>query len=286
MFHVLDIRDCLDGERFIQVNFETHEEQGLNLEDSTMNGYREEDDASAAAGGSIASIPAPTLPVEYYTEPDPRGFRVRGANYMDDRVKVTSSPYLFRLICCDLFEVPGPTTSICSHPRNRVYRALQRNEDVWVFAVNIMIPGPPYLSFVAYFQGDKAMLQSDTPFGRIAQKFFFGSDDEYRNNRFKMIPKVVDGNMVVKMVVKDTPTLLGNKVKVHYNKGDNYFELDIDVGSSNVARNAVKISSGYSKILVIDMGFCLQGDEASELPEVMMGACELIHMDLSVAQRL
>ena len=51
-----------------------------------------------------------------------------------------------------------------------------------------------------------------------------------------MIPKVVDGNMVVKMVVKDTPAIIGNKLKQTYFRGDNYFELDIDIGSSNVAR--------------------------------------------------
>lgn len=45
--------------------------------------------------------------------------------------------------------------------------------------------------------------------------------------------------MVIKMAVKDTPTLLGNKLKQYYYRGDNYFELDVDVGSSSVARCAV-----------------------------------------------
>lgn len=81
--------------------------------------------------------------------------------------------------------------------------------------------------------------------------------------------------MIVKMAVKDTPTLLGNKLKQTYCRvsgvdvklasstvshgelpycncvaaifdnrkklylqGDNYFELDVDVGSSSVARYA------------------------------------------------
>jgi hypothetical protein len=80
------------------------------------------------------------------------------------------------------------------------------------------------------------VIEADTPFGRIARPFFFGNDDEFRNNRFKLIPKIVEGNMVVKMAVKDTPTLIGNKLKQYYFKGDNYFELDIDIGSSQIAR--------------------------------------------------
>ncbi len=43
---------------------------------------------------------------------------------------------------------------------------------------------------------------------------------------------------MIKMAVKDTPTLLGNKLKQYYFKGDNYFEIDVDVGSSSVARFA------------------------------------------------
>jgi hypothetical protein len=90
-----------------------------------------------------------------------------------------------------------------------------------------MVPGPPFLSFVAYFQADKSKIDEDTPFGRVARPFFYGNDDEFRNNRFKLIPKVVDGNMIIKMAVKDTPTLLGNKLKQYYYKSEYYFELDV-----------------------------------------------------------
>lgn len=57
----------------------------------------------------------------------------------------------------DLFETPEAHKNICSHPRNRVHQALQRGEDSWVFVLNIMVPGTPYLCFVCYFLGDKVM---------------------------------------------------------------------------------------------------------------------------------
>jgi len=40
------------------------------------------------------------------------------------------------------------------------------------------------------------LFEQDTPFGRVANPFFLGNDDEFRNNRFKLIPKIVDGNMI------------------------------------------------------------------------------------------
>ena len=213
-------------------------------------------------------------------------FQVRGKSYCHDKVKTSSATSLFKLIAIDLFEVPEGTPNICAHPRNRVFQALQRGEEDWVFVVNIMVPGPPYLSFVAYFKGDKSIIESDTPFGRIAKPFFYGNDDEFRNNRFKLIPRVLDGNMIIKMAVKDTPTLIGNKLKQYYFKGDNYFEIDIDVGSSSVARNVVGLAIGYSKNIVVDIGFCLQGNEEHELPEVLMGGCTCVHIDTSTAKKL
>ena len=42
----------------------------------------------------------------------------------------------------------------------RVFLANQRGEKFWVFVVNIMVPGPPFLSFVMYLQGDKVMMMT------------------------------------------------------------------------------------------------------------------------------
>jgi hypothetical protein len=97
---------------------------------------------------------------------------------------------------------------------------------------------------------------------------------------------VIDGNMIIKMAVKDTPTLLGNKLKQYYHKGENYFELDVDVGSSNIAKNVVGLALGYAKNIVVDMGFCLQGNEEDELPEVLMGTCTCAHVDLTTVKKL
>lgn len=88
------------------------------------------------------------------------------------------------------------------------------------------------------------------------------------------------------MAVKDTPTLLGNKLKQYYYKGDNYFELDVDVGSSQIARNVCGLAISYAKNIVVDMGLCLQGNDEAELPEVMMGSVTCIKIDTTKAVKL
>jgi hypothetical protein len=234
MLHVLDVRDTIDTDRFMQVQFDAALERNISKNPSAN--LPRSGGVTESAQGTIGTIPAPTCPANMWADVDPSTFRVRGRSYNTDKVKEASGPNVFKLICVDMFEVVDPVRNIAADPKNRVYLANQRGDNTWVFVVSFMVPGPPNLNFVVYLEGNKEVIEADTPFGRIARPFFFGNDDEFRNNRFKLIPKIVEGNMVVKMAVKDTPTLIGNKLKQYYFKGDNYFELDIDVGSSNIAK--------------------------------------------------
>lgn len=236
--------------------------------------------------GTLSTTPAPTLSRSAWTTADASSFKLRGRSYLVDKVKAPSAPTLFPLLAVDLFTTPPHTFNIAAHPRNRVHLARQRGDPSWVIVLHIIIPGPPHLSFVAYFQGDRSKVAEDTPFGRIARPFFDGDSDAFRDSRFKLIPKVVDGNMIVKMAIKDTPTLLGTKLKQHYFRGENYFELAVAVGSSAVAKNIVGMAIGYSKSIVVDLGFCLQGEGGEELPEVIMGAVSCVRIDCARAKKL
>jgi len=314
MLHVLDVKDALDSSRFLQVHFDrpvsasslrggpkascpspsisgkTHATtlfpaDNNNASLNVVYGGDEEEEEEEV--GTIATIPPPILSPTMWKDSDASTFKVRGASYMTDKVKANSAPCMFKFIGIDLYETDGAYQNIASHPKNRVHQALQRGDDSWVFVVNFMVPGNPYYSsFVSYFLGNKSDIEADTPFGSIARPFFNGNDNEFRNNRFKLIPKVVDGNMMIKMAVKDTPTLIGNKLKQYYHKGDNYFEVDVDIGSSSVARNACGLAIGYSKSIVVDLGFVLQGNEEHELPEVLMGCYSCYRVDMSTGTRL
>ena len=50
--------------------------------------------------------------------------------------------------------------------------------------------------------------------------------------------------------------LLGKKVVQRYFRGDNYMEIDVDVGSSVIASQIVGISRGYCKHFVCNIGKC------------------------------
>jgi hypothetical protein len=78
---------------------------------------------------------------------------------------------------------------------------------------------------------------ADAAFENTFARFIAGSD-AYRRERFKIIPNVAEGNWLVRRAVGNTPAILGKKLELSfydYSKTvENYFELDVDVGSSSV----------------------------------------------------
>lgn len=90
----------------------------------------------------------------------------------------------------------------------------------------------------------------------------------------------------MKQSVGETPVLLGKKLTTHYFTGPNYFEVDIDVSSSSVAKHVVGLVCGATKSITVDMAILLQGNEADELPESLLGTLRLVQIDLGTASHL
>jgi len=250
----------------------------------------------------------PPLPQQYWTEPSSSSFNVRGANYLKDRKKIPSADNLFRLFAVDLVKVSDPIlTGMCNHPDERVQRSLRAEKsdrDVspmppFIFCVNITLPGSPAHHLVMYYAVDDLSLiaprstrsassadnNNKVPFNKLASRFFFGDSDEFRDSTFKLIPRIVKGNFLVKNAVGNKPTILGKKLKQHYIQDDRFFELIVDVASDKIAKRVVGLSVGYAKSLVVDMGFVLEGKHKTTLPENMMGTVRLNNIDFKADLR-
>jgi len=96
-----------------------------------------------------------------------------------------------------------------------------------------------------------------------------------------MIPRIVEGPWVVQKGVGTTPAILGTKMTQSYfeNKEKNYFEIDVDVGSSKVGGQIFRLVKGYAKSVVIDFHFLIEGQSADELPEQLLGGVRLHRLD-------
>jgi hypothetical protein len=156
----------------------------------------------------------------------------------------------------------------------------------FIFCVNYCLPAGAaaggYTHWVAYYGLDDISLLTDetTPLGRVCNPFFFGDSDVFRHERFKLIPRIVQGNIVVRKAVGSKPSILGRKLKQYYIRNPRYFEIVIDIGSDPIADRIVKLALGSAKHLVVDMMFMLEGISAEELPERILAGARIQNLDL------
>jgi len=121
----------------------------------------------------------------------------------------------------------------------------------------------------------------------IALDRFVKSSNEYRDNHFKFIPKLVEGNFIVKKAIGSKPALIGTKLKqsYHINLTKNYMEIDVDVCSSKIAANIFGLVKKAAKELTIDFNFTIEGQDLDTLPEVLIGGGRIINIDAKNAAR-
>ena len=271
----------------------------VHVEDDTPNydyAYAAHESSRAMCSGTELDLVLnpPPLPADKWAEPDANSFRVRGPSYKIDNLKINAGRSIGRLVAADVVWSETPLYNGFSvHPGERIQLALQKeqllqskgrksNMPPFVFVVTIVLPGPPYYYGVYYFAVDDMSTidgTNGTPSSKLCNQFFFGDSDEFRDKTFKMIPQIVQGNFIVRKAVGNTPAIMGTKLRQLYVKGDRFFEVILDCGSSSVATGVIRLSLSYAKMLVIDMGFLFEGDDPATLPERMFGAVRMKQVD-------
>ncbi|KAK6933382.1 Protein ENHANCED DISEASE RESISTANCE 2, C-terminal [Dillenia turbinata] len=212
-----------------------------------------------------------------YFSSDPSAFLIRGENYLKDRHKVKANRTLMELVGADWLRSDKREDDLASRPGGIVQKYEAKGGSEFFFIVNMQIPGNTRHNLVMYYM-TKTPLES-TP---LLEKFVNG-DDAYRNSRFKLIPYISKGSWIVKQSVGKKACLVGQALEATYIRGRNYLELDIDVGSSSVARGVSGLVLGYLSSLVIEMAFLIQAETEDELPEVLLGTCRYNYLDASKA---
>ncbi|MFS7956621.1 putative pleckstrin domain, START domain, protein ENHANCED DISEASE RESISTANCE 2 [Helianthus anomalus] len=115
--------------------------------------------------------------------------------------------------------------------------------------------------------------------GNIVQKYAADGRPEF------FIVVSFQGPWILRQAIR-RPTLIGHMLKNNYIRGENYLEVDIDVGSSACARGLAGKTCSCFNNLITDTAFVIQACKANtrdELPKHLLGACRLSHLDVSKA---
>ena len=309
----LAAKDAAEARRFVDVGararveldrFATAEDDDDDEAEAAFVEEADEADENAAWRPWARALhdATPTCGKRYWSSPRADTFPVRGANYLRDRIKVLNrGDAQFALAAVDLLWHRDPAgieaddgerkgLHVCGHPRNRLALARKAYEgcDAFTMVVTLVVPGPPAYTLAMYYvcKDPAALKDQATPLGRVARPFFFGDDDTYRDARFKLTPRMLDSNWVVRKAVGQRPAVLGKQLKQWYWRGADYLEIDIDIGSSQIAAGVVRLCGGYAKALVVDISFVIEGKRDDELPEQILGTIQIRNLDVTKGRPL
>jgi hypothetical protein len=137
---------------------------------------------------------------------------------------------------------PLGSVEMLQHPSNRIdhvakipflyiEEARRQGDTRFHVILNIQLPGPPHYTLTTYIPIPDDLPQ---PMKGLVEAFI-KNDDSFRNNRLKLIPKVIDGSWLLKKSVGNQPTLIGNHVHTVHHRGEDYLEIDYDVNVNSFA---------------------------------------------------
>jgi len=182
-----------------------------------------------------------SLPTHFWSVPTASDFSIRGSNYLQDRKKIPAKEPFGKLVAVDWLFDDRKIIDVCSRQRGTFKSSLEKycNAKSIIFAINLQVPaGRRHFSLVLYYKIEAVFMEG------AMMESFVSCDDKYRNSRFKLIPNVSTGPWIVQSSVGRKPLIVGGALRVDYHKNADYFEVDIDIGSSAVASSIVRFVLG------------------------------------------
>ncbi|RAL44166.1 hypothetical protein DM860_016412 [Cuscuta australis] len=217
--------------------------------------------------------------ISCWSSPGELGFMIRGKSYLIDNRKVKGGDPLLSLVAVDWYKADNCITKFALHPKCLVQSEAGKKVP-FILVINLMVPAKPNYSLVLYFATNEPIIEDS-----LLRKFIDGTD-MFRDSRFKLIPSIIEGHWMVKRAVGTKACLLGKAVACSYLCQDNFLEIDVDIGSSSVARSIMGLVLGYASSLVVDLAILLEAKEESELPEQILGTVRLNRVTADSAVQL
>lgn len=228
-------------------------------------------------------------PSNCWEEPASEEFKVRGKHYLTDGKKVSSVQSGYMLLGIDLLLSSTPHTHLSARPNGFVQRFRKSREGAgkdpapFVLVFHFLLPWGSFLAYFCPRHGEPSPYIGDDVFDNGMRRLLEDEDDEFRNNRIKIIPKCCDGPWIARSTIGGKPAIIGTKIKQSYYRGEGYFEIETDICSSMAALYILGVVKNYCRVVSVELGFVVQGEEESELPERLLTCLRFHHLDVAGA---
>lgn len=214
--------------------------------------------------------------------PNPDVFQLRGKNYLKDKKKFDAERAAFQLTELKVYAHTANLLHV-AHRIKTLKKYLEAQPDHEFVIVNRMLPTTPILNVIEVFRRSKESRLDET-FEKLFADFK-NKDDEFRNLRLKYLVKIPNASWMVRTTVGALggfrPVIMGKGyLKQEHFMGANYYEVDVDIGTSRVARGVTGVILPQQRKLIIDEGFVIEGQGESELPERLLCSVRGVRLDL------
>jgi len=114
---------------------------------------------------------------------------------------------------------------------------------------------------------------------------FLKCPDAVKKQKLKFVFVVREAPVTVRTSIRamggERPVLIGKALKTSYFHGENYLEVDMDVGSSKIASILNSTIMKTSGKLIVDTSWLIEAQEEDELPERLLGAVRWNYVSIS-----
>lgn len=232
--------------------------------------------------GAVPMLEPDNCPNGWASPPGDK-FMVRGPEYFTTRIKIPAGDYLLKPLGFDWIKSSSKIANVLEDPNSRVRKVLDNEYPAgnkpFVWAFNLQVPSKENYSAVAYFIATEPFQE-----GSLIDQFVKG-DDGFRTSRLKLIANIVKGPWIVRKAVGEQAIcVIGRALACKYCVGENFLEVDIDIGSSVVANAIVHLAFGYITSLTVDLAFLIESQTEPELPERILGAFRFSELKPESAQ--
>lgn len=153
---------------------------------------------------------------EHVSSPlSPDGIKVRGRDYLKDKVKVDAESALFDLMHVDMWRSPNKVGNVAARKDSWLRSARAVGDTRMYFIVTYVTPATPFVHLSIYFAVQPGRLAA-RPHAEKMWNAFCGmgpAGDTFRNERWKVIPRIAEGPWAVQAAVGTKPALLGSKLE-------------------------------------------------------------------------
>lgn len=194
-------------------------------------------------------------------------FKIRDKNYLDTKKKyVSQQPHYFKFY-----------KSLCFKKNDKFNYHKQKK---WIineinkfnpnYTIIISIIFDKYISFFTF-------INTNSKFNNKHFHNFIKSEKNILSN-LKMIPNIKPKNLVSKFFSR--PVIVCKKLRTKVSVQTKKLEVIIDINSSKIAKTLLKTCLSNVKEIEIDIAWIIQGNSANELPEFILGATNIINVNL------